>query len=62
MPLRSPRMSWDDLQTLAATLCATEISSIVSGGGEALLRERLASLSPDERRVLGETLGHPELV
>jgi len=54
-------MSWDELQILGATLFADEIAS-VSKDGDGLLRERLASLGPDERRVLREALAEPELV
>jgi hypothetical protein len=55
------RMSWDDLQILGATLFAEEITA-TADGGDALLRERLASLGPGERRVLREALTEPELV
>ena len=44
------RMGWKDLQTLGATLFADEIASISSGGGEALLRERLASIKRSAAR------------
>jgi hypothetical protein len=54
-------MSWDELQILGATLFADEIASAVEGG-DGLLRERLASLGPDERRALREALAEPELV
>ena len=54
-------MSWDELQILGATLFADEIAS-VADGGDTLLRERLASLGPDERRALREALAEPEFV
>ena len=54
-------MSWDELQILGATLFADEIASVAEGG-DTLLRERLASLGPDERRALREALAEPELV
>jgi hypothetical protein len=44
-----------------ATQFADEIGSVVDGGG-ALLRQRLAALNPDERRVLREALAEPDLV
>ena len=54
-------MSWDELQILGATLFADEIAS-VADRGDGLLRERLASLGPDERRALREALAEPGLV
>jgi hypothetical protein len=56
------KMSWNDLQILGATLFTEEIASITSREGDAVLRQRLASLSRDERRVLREALSDPELV
>jgi hypothetical protein len=55
------KMSWKDLQILGATLFADEIASDADGGNT-LLRERLASLGPDKRRVLREALAEAELV
>jgi len=55
------QISWKDLQVLGATVCADDIAS-VADGGDALLRERLAKLGPDERRILREALAEPELV
>jgi len=55
------RMSWQELQVLGATLFADEIASVIDEG-DGLLRQRLASLEPDERRVLREALAEPELV
>ena len=49
------RMGWGELQILGATLFADEIAS-VADGGDSLLRERLASLGHDVRRVLREAL------
>jgi hypothetical protein len=48
-------MGWGELQILGATLFADEIAS-VADGGDSLLRERLASLGHDVRRVLREAL------
>jgi hypothetical protein len=53
------KMSWEDLQVLGATLFADEIAS-VAAGGDGLLRQRLAALGPDERRLLREALAEPE--
>jgi hypothetical protein len=55
-------MSWDELQILGATLFSEEVASITSSEGDAVLRQRLASLSRDERRVLLEVLIEPDLV
>jgi hypothetical protein len=52
-------MSWDELQLLGATLFAEEIAAVAEGG-DRLLRQRLASLGADERRVLREALAEPE--
>jgi hypothetical protein len=56
------QMDWQELQLLATTLCADEITSIISGNGEGLLRQLLAALSSKERRALREALAEPELV
>jgi hypothetical protein len=55
-------LSWDQLTVVFATQFAEEIASLAIGDGDALLRQRLASLSNAERRVLRETLSEPELV
>jgi hypothetical protein len=44
-----------------ATQFATEIAS-VAASGDGLLRQRLAGLSPDERRASREALVRAELV
>jgi hypothetical protein len=54
-------MSWDELQILSATIFAEEIASVAEGG-DGLLRERLASLGHDQRRLLREALAEPEFV
>jgi hypothetical protein len=54
------KMSWDELQILGATLFASEITAVMNGTSDGLLRDRLAVLSSDERRVLREALGEPE--
>jgi hypothetical protein len=53
------QMGLDELQILGATLFAEQIVS-VAAGGDGLLRQRLASLGPDERRILREALAEPE--
>jgi len=50
------RMSWQSLQALAGTFVLDELAATEQRGGEALLRERVASLSEGERRVLREAL------
>jgi hypothetical protein len=49
-------MSWDDLQMLVAVNCADDIAAVAREGGEALLRERLAALSGDQRKLVSEML------
>ena len=56
------QMDWHELQMLATTLCADEIASVMNGTNDELLRERLSSLSPDERHALREALAERELV
>jgi hypothetical protein len=53
-------LSWDQLQLVFATQFANEITSVVNGG-DAMLRQRLAALSSDERRVLRKALSQPHL-
>jgi hypothetical protein len=53
-------LSWDQLSLVFATEFAGEIAAVTSSSGE-LLRQRLAQLSGDERRVLREALSEPEL-
>jgi hypothetical protein len=45
------------LTLVFATQFASEIASIANGGEDAMLRQRLASLSDDERGVLRVALG-----
>jgi hypothetical protein len=54
-------MSWDELQILGTTLFSKEIASITSNEGDAVLRERLASLSRDERGILRRRLRIPSV-
>jgi hypothetical protein len=48
------RMSWDEIQHLAAVLLADEIESVLKLGGREAVVERLASLSDEHRQVLRE--------
>jgi hypothetical protein len=50
------RLDWRNLQALAATFLIDELVAVQDRGGEALLRERVATLSEGERRVLREAL------
>ena len=50
------RMSWNDMQHLAALLFADQIESVLSHGGREALRERLSEFSDTQRQVLSETL------
>jgi hypothetical protein len=64
--VRSPRMpahveaikamSWEDMQSLFAATYADEITAVLRGGGVALVREKLATLSDGERRALRTAL------
>jgi hypothetical protein len=55
-------LSWDQMNLIFASQFASEIASVATGDGSALLRERLGALSSDERRVLREALSDGELV
>jgi hypothetical protein len=55
------RLSWDQMTLVFATQFADEIAAVMHGDGDAVLRDRLAALSPDERRRLREALAAPEL-
>jgi hypothetical protein len=56
------KLSWDQMTLVFATQFAGEIAVVMDGDGEAVLRDRLAALGPDERRRLREALVEPELV
>jgi hypothetical protein len=49
-------MSWDEMQALFAATYVEEIAAVQRNGGAALVRDKLASLSDGERRVLREAL------
>jgi hypothetical protein len=55
-------LSWDELTLVFATQFASEIASIANGGGDAMLRQRLASLSDDKLGVPRVALSEPELI
>jgi hypothetical protein len=54
-------LSWDQLTLVFASQFAEEITAVLQRG-DGPLRERLASLSPDERHALREALVESELV
>jgi hypothetical protein len=56
------KLSWDQMTLVFATQFAGEIAAVMHGDGDAVLRERLAALGPDERRRLREALSEPALV
>jgi hypothetical protein len=49
-------MGWEELEILAATICADEIAAVEAGEGLELLGQRLGSLSSEKRRILREAL------
>jgi hypothetical protein len=56
-------MSWEEMQHLFAAIHADELAELQrAGGGDRLLRERVAALSAGERRALREALAEPEFV
>jgi hypothetical protein len=54
-------MGWYEMKALFASLYVDEIAAVQRDGGEAVVREKLAALSEDSRRVLREALREPEL-
>jgi hypothetical protein len=50
------------MQHLFAAIYVDEIAAVERDGGEVLVREKVAGLSDDQRRVLREALAQPELV
>jgi hypothetical protein len=52
-------MDWADIQALFAALYVDEIATVQHDGGESLVREKLAELSEDARRVLRDALLEP---
>jgi hypothetical protein len=54
-------LSWDQMNLIFASQVADEIAS-VADGGDGLLRQRLAALGRDERRILRDALAESEFV
>jgi hypothetical protein len=50
------KLGWNDLKMIFATQFASEIAAVTEDGGDALLRERVASLDDDQRTLLREAL------
>jgi hypothetical protein len=53
-------MGWDAMQALFASLYVDEIAAVQRDGGEAVVREKLAALSDESRRLLREALLEPQ--
>jgi hypothetical protein len=53
------KMSWDEMEVLFAAIYVDEIAAINDGGGERLVREKLAGLSDAQRRILRRALAEP---
>jgi hypothetical protein len=53
------KMSWQEMQSLAATLMFDDLVAVKRRGADAVLRERVAALPESERRVLREALAEP---
>jgi hypothetical protein len=49
-------MPWSEMQALFASLFASEIESLQRMGGAVLVRERVAALSAEQRRLLSRAL------
>jgi hypothetical protein len=49
-------MGWEEMQSLFAATYVDELAAVQRNGGAALVRDKLASLSDGERRVLREAL------
>jgi hypothetical protein len=52
-------MSWDEMQALFAAIYVDDIAAAQRQGGKALVREKLAALSDEQRQVLREALLDP---
>jgi len=50
------KLSWEEMQALFPAAYAAEIVALHRAGAQELMREKLASLSEGERRVLREAL------
>jgi hypothetical protein len=59
-PAAVKQMSWDDLQAVFALQFADEIETVASGEGGSVIRERLAGVGIEGRRLLREALDDAE--
>jgi hypothetical protein len=50
------KMPWDEMQALFVAIFVDEIAAIQDRGGEQLVREKLAVLSPAQRNILRREL------
>jgi hypothetical protein len=50
------KLSWGEMQALAAAIFVDEIATVRRSGGKALVREKLLALTQDERRLLRDAL------
>ncbi len=50
------KMSWQEMQSLAAMLMFDDLVAVQRRGADTVLRERVAALPESERRVLREAL------
>ena len=56
-PVRAPSpLPQTDLKSIFAAQFASEIAAVTENGGDMLLRERVAALDEDQRRLLREAL------
>ena len=53
------KMSWQEMQSLAAILMVDDLVAVQRRGANVVLRERVAALPESERRVLREALAEP---
>jgi hypothetical protein len=52
-------MAWDEMQALFAAIYVDEIATVHRDGGESLVRQKLAELPEDARRILRDALLEP---
>jgi hypothetical protein len=50
------KLGWKDMQMIFAAHFATEIAAVAENGGETLIRERVAVLDVEQRRMLRDAL------
>jgi hypothetical protein len=56
------RMSWSDLQAVFALQFTDDIATVTSGQAESVIRERLAGVGAEGRRLLREALNDLEAI